>query len=196
MTSSASFTSSASLELMQSQQKCFRPNFAARFGSCSVSWRKIIVKSGGRTAVEARPERRFANRLATGERHAFVIIRRAADHVGVRFDVFHALRTRFSIFGHSSLRTAAPLPVALAIGFVVGSLNASKTFFAFCFLLPFNSPSAARKAFQPEIILAIRAFHAVEKRGEFDELVPRVEKIEVENLLPCHGLSLNRKSKT
>ncbi len=95
MTSSASFTSSASLELMQSQQKCFRPNFAARFGSCSVSWREIIVKAGGRTAVEARPERRFANRLAAGERHAFVIVRRAADHVGVGFDVAHKLLDSF-----------------------------------------------------------------------------------------------------
>ena len=50
---------------------------------------KIIVKAGGRTAVEARPERRFANRLATGDGHALVIVRDAADHVGVRFDVAH-----------------------------------------------------------------------------------------------------------
>ena len=40
MTSSASFTSSDSFGLMQSQVKCGRPNFAARFGSKSVSWQK------------------------------------------------------------------------------------------------------------------------------------------------------------
>ena len=36
---------------------------------------EIIVKAGGGTAVEARPERRFADRLAAGDRHAFVIVR-------------------------------------------------------------------------------------------------------------------------
>jgi len=36
----ASVTSSDSLGLMQSQVKWGRPNRAARFGSCSVSWQK------------------------------------------------------------------------------------------------------------------------------------------------------------
>src|SRR5450432_485581 len=36
---------------------------------------EIIVEAVYGTAVEARPERRLANRLATGERHAFVVIR-------------------------------------------------------------------------------------------------------------------------
>ena len=40
ITSRAKPGSSASFGLMQSQQKCLMPNFAARFGSYSVSWRK------------------------------------------------------------------------------------------------------------------------------------------------------------
>jgi hypothetical protein len=50
---------------------------------------KVIEKSGGRTAVKTGPERRFADGLAAGERHAFVIVSRAADHVGVRFNIAH-----------------------------------------------------------------------------------------------------------
>jgi len=33
-------TSSASFGLMHSQEKCAKPNLAARFGSCSVNWQK------------------------------------------------------------------------------------------------------------------------------------------------------------
>src|ERR1700722_16872833 len=50
---------------------------------------KIIKKSRRAATVEARPERRLANRLAARQRHALVIVRDAADHVGVRFDVVH-----------------------------------------------------------------------------------------------------------
>ena len=50
---------------------------------------EIIKKAGGRTAVEARPERGFADGRAAGKCHALVIVRRAADHVGVRFYVAH-----------------------------------------------------------------------------------------------------------
>src|ERR1017187_1386614 len=42
----------------------------------------------------------------------------------------------------------APLPSALAIGFVVKSLNASRTFFALCFFLPFSLASTVRKLFR------------------------------------------------
>jgi hypothetical protein len=50
---------------------------------------EIIVKAVHGTAIKTRPERRFADGFAAGERHALVIIRRAADHVGVRFNVTH-----------------------------------------------------------------------------------------------------------
>ena len=52
---------------------------------------KIIVKAVGGTAVKAGPERRFANGFATGDGHAFVIVRDAADHVGMRLDVSHGV---------------------------------------------------------------------------------------------------------
>jgi hypothetical protein len=42
------------------------------------------------------------------------------------------------------------------------------------------------KAFQPEIVLASGAFHAVKERGDLDEFVAGVEKIQVEDLLPFH----------
>ena len=35
---------------------------------------------------------------------------------------------------------------------------------------------------QTKIIFAIGAFDTIEKRGELDELVPRIEKIEIQNL--------------
>ena len=40
MTSRDRLTFSASLALMHSQLKCLMPNWAARFGSTSVRWRK------------------------------------------------------------------------------------------------------------------------------------------------------------
>ena len=38
----------------------------------------------------------------------------------------------------------------------------------------------------PEIILPGGAFSAVEKCRQIHELVPRIQKVEVEDLLPCH----------
>src|SRR5665213_394969 len=57
---------------------------------------EIIIKTGHATAVEGRPERRFADGRAAGERHAFIIVRRAADHMGVGFDVFHNESANFA----------------------------------------------------------------------------------------------------
>ena len=55
------------------------------------------------------------------------------------------------------------------------------------FFLPFSyGEVATRKGFQTEIILAVRPLDAVEERGEFDEFVPRIKKIEVEDLLLGH----------
>jgi len=50
---------------------------------------EVIMKSGWRTAIESGPERRLANRLATGKLQLDVIVGHAANHVGVRFDVVH-----------------------------------------------------------------------------------------------------------
>ena len=51
---------------------------------------KVIVKAVDGTAVEPGPEGRFANRQASRRGDFHVVIGDAADHVGVRFDVFHA----------------------------------------------------------------------------------------------------------
>src|SRR5437016_7662156 len=50
---------------------------------------EIIIEAGGGTAVEPGPERLLANGLAPGELELKIIIRHAADHVGVGFDVVH-----------------------------------------------------------------------------------------------------------
>ena len=50
---------------------------------------EVVAKAGGGTAVEARPEGRFANGLAAGHGQREVIVRDAADHVGVGFDEAH-----------------------------------------------------------------------------------------------------------
>jgi hypothetical protein len=53
------------------------------------------------------------------------------------------------------------------------------------------------KFFQPEIIRTIRPFRAVQKRGKFDEFMARIEKVQVEDLLPGHKvltLNIRRKS--
>lgn len=44
------------------------------------------------------------------------------------------------------------------------------------------------KGLQSKIILAIGAIHAVEEGGKFDELMTRIQKIEVEDLLLGHIL--------
>ena len=49
----------------------------------------VVEESGGRRAVESGPEGGLANGGAAGHRQFFVVIRGAADHVGMRFDVFH-----------------------------------------------------------------------------------------------------------
>ena len=60
--------------------------------------------------------------------------------------------------------------------------------FRFLFFVAGKFLKRGAKTFYPKIILAVRAFDAVEEGGEFDELVPRVEKIEVKDLLPGHKL--------
>ena len=53
---------------------------------------KIIMKSIDGTAIESRPKRGLAHRLAACGGDFDVVIRDAADHVGVRFDVSHGVK--------------------------------------------------------------------------------------------------------
>jgi len=43
--------------------------------------------------------------------------------------------------------------------------------------------------FQAKIFFAIGALDAVEERREFNELVARIEEIQVKYLLPCHNIN-------
>src|SRR5205814_4862488 len=43
------------------------------------------------------------------------------------------------------------------------------------------------KGVEAEVGISFGAVNAVEKGGQFDELEPRVQEIEVENLLACHN---------
>jgi hypothetical protein len=49
----------------------------------------------------------------------------------------------------------------------------------------FGQRGAKRR--KAKVIGAIRSFHAVEKGGNFNQLVPGIQKIEIENLLASHG---------
>src|SRR5207245_6281762 len=51
---------------------------------------EIIKETIDRTAVEAGPERRFADRRAAGRHHIQVIVGNATDHVAMRFNVTHS----------------------------------------------------------------------------------------------------------
>ena len=56
----------------------------------------------------------------------------------------------------------------------------------FFFLLAGQFTERGAKRHRSIIVPAAGAFNAVEERGDFNQFVPGVEKIEVENLLPCH----------
>src|ERR1051326_7409844 len=73
---------------------------------------KVIVKAIRRAAIESRPERRFANRLATRDRHSHIIIRDPADHVRVRFDVFHLLNLNRNLFLNPSFPATPRTPLS------------------------------------------------------------------------------------
>jgi len=66
-------------------------------------------------------------------------------------------------------------------------------------LVPFFAAQMGQgrpKFFQPEIIRTVRAFRAVQKCGQFDEFMARIEKVQVEDLLPGHKvLTLNIRRK-
>ena len=55
---------------------------------------EVIVEALRAAAIEARPERRLTNRGAARRGHRDVIVRDAADHVSVRFDVAHVFLGR------------------------------------------------------------------------------------------------------
>jgi hypothetical protein len=57
---------------------------------------EIVVKSIRRGAVVTRPERRFTEDFTASKSEFFVVIRRAADHVSVRFNVWHRWKVRES----------------------------------------------------------------------------------------------------
>ena len=42
------------------------------------------------------------------------------------------------------------------------------------------------KRFETKIVFATRTLDTIKERGDFDEFVPGVKKVEVENLLACH----------
>ena len=57
----------------------------------------------------------------------------------------------------------------------------------FRFFAAGNFRERGAEGLQAKIIFAAGALGAVKKRGKFDELVPRVEKVEIKDLLPCHS---------
>jgi len=58
----------------------------------------------------------------------------------------------------------------------------------FFFLLAGQFAERKAKRLQTKIVPAACAFNAVKERGDFNQFVPGIEKIKVENLLPCHNI--------
>jgi metal-dependent hydrolase (beta-lactamase superfamily II) len=47
------------------------------------------------------------------------------------------------------------------------------------------------KRVEPKISLPARSVHAIEKRRQIDEFVPRIQEKEVKHLLACHNSELS-----
>src|SRR5262245_37715863 len=88
---------------------------------------EVIIEAPSGQPIVSRPQAGFTARHAAGRRHVLVVIRRAADHVPMRFDIPHG----YLAPGYAP---HAALVVAAGIGSVVGSLNASNTFSARLFV--------------------------------------------------------------
>ena len=68
----------------------------------------------------------------------------------------------------------------------------------FCVVPPLAGQFAQRRAkrLQPEVILAGGPFSTIEERRDFDKLVPGVEEVQVEDLLPRHIVVAEYKTKS
>ncbi len=65
------------------------PELGGAFGFVVGELAEIVAETFDAASVEAGPEGGFANGGASGGDHGFVVVRGAADHVGVGFDVTH-----------------------------------------------------------------------------------------------------------
>ena len=74
---------------MQSQREMRQPELRRALRLVVGELAKVIVKALHAAAIEARPKRRLAHRAAARGDHRLVVVRDAADHVAVRFDVAH-----------------------------------------------------------------------------------------------------------
>src|SRR5262249_25499346 len=102
---------------------------------------EVIVEAFRPAAIVARPKGGFADGLAAGGDHRLVIVSHAADHVSVGFDIAHG---QFPP-GPGQAPTA-PLPGALGMGSVVGSLSDMRTLLARTGSFCWSSWRAWRKA--------------------------------------------------
>ncbi len=96
-------------------------------------------------------------------------------------------REGYFVPGHAP---QAALVVAAGIGSVVGSLSESNTFFARCAFPRLSVFERIDECVPGENPVRLRAFHAIEKRREVDQLRARLHEIEVENLLASHAARL------
>lgn len=164
--------------------KMFDSVFRGALGLVFGELAEIVVKSFGGRPVVAGPEGGFAERFAAGKSELFVVVGAPTDHVGVGFDVFHP--------GFSDRSFA---------GSAEGTLE-GRGWEDFCGMIGHrfqHGAGAIGSIFQQdrqcffqrvgaEILRASVAVEAIEKRGEVDELVARIDELQVENvLLARHG---------
>ena len=146
---------------------------------------KIITKTICTTTVEARPKSRLTQRHATSCGHVRIIISRATDHVRMRFDEAH-------LESYTLLTLTGPSPTcSLAMSNCNGLLSwitEGHQYIVCTIVAAVIQPlHGIAKGFQPEIRVALRSFHTIEKRGNINQLVPRIHEILIQNFLTCHS---------
>jgi hypothetical protein len=157
------------------------------FGFVICELAKIIVKAVYTAAIEACPECRLANCLTSGEREFFIIIRRAADHVRVGFDVFHR-------GGKSEVWpgcAGGTLGGGVGDRFAGGIRERLKNFAGAIGMIFQQDGQRVFERFEAKVGWALMPVEAIEKRCEFDQRVSRFDELQVQEFgLSRHGVCL------
>ena len=103
-------------------------------------------------------------------------------------------RKRSSIFSQLSTQmslnyfrcSGCTLAVSFGDWFFTQVAECQQNIFGLLFLVAGQFFKRGAKGFYAEIVLAAGALDAVEEGGDVDEFVPRIQKIEIEDLLSCH----------
>ena len=139
---------------------------------------EVVVEAIGRLAVEARPESWLADRRAAREDHRLVVIRGAAHHVAVWFDIAH---------GRGLLEAGPDARGRLGVGLFNrdnrGVAPEIQDLGHAAFILFQKERERGAEAANAMVFAARGAVEAVEEGRQIEQLIPRVHEMEVGHLL-------------